>query len=125
MVAFSSEVLAIVGFILVVVFFICLIRRRAVGADRARPRCTKRITLSRTRSAANRTSANSSPSSTLPQVPASRRFPTRVFLAYRREDSGDITGRIYDKLIDHLIRKHVGQVVADCEIMLVVIGAAG
>jgi hypothetical protein len=73
------------------------------------------------------------------EQPSARPSPAKVFLAYRREDSADITGRIYDKLIDHLgkdqvfkdvdsvpfgvdFRKHVDHVVSSCEIVLVVIG---
>ena len=27
--------------------------------------------------------------------------PGSIFICYRREDSGDVTGRIYDRLVDH------------------------
>ena len=64
---------------------------------------------------------------------------SEVFISYRREDSPDAAGRIYDRLKDHFgeesvffdidtvpfgldFRDHVDEVVSKCDILLVVIG---
>ena len=64
-----------------------------------------------------------------------------IFISYRREDSQDITGRIYDRLtqkfgsksifkdVDAIpfgvdFREHLEQQVADCQVLLVIIGAS-
>src|SRR5215475_11318758 len=33
--------------------------------------------------------------------------PGSIFICYRREDSADVTGRIYDRLVDHFGREQV------------------
>jgi len=33
--------------------------------------------------------------------------PDSIFICYRREDSADVTGRIYDRLVDHFAPEHV------------------
>lgn len=65
--------------------------------------------------------------------------PQRVFLSYRREDSADVAGRIYDRLTQSLdktqvfkdvdsiplgvdFRKHLQQTVEGCDVMLAVVG---
>jgi TIR domain len=62
-----------------------------------------------------------------------------VFLSYRRDDSSDVTGRIYDRLVQRFgdkgvfkdvdsiplgvdFRKHLGDSVGQCRILLVIIG---
>lgn len=62
-----------------------------------------------------------------------------VFLSYRRDDSADVTGRIYDRLVQRFgkaqvfkdvdsiplgvdFREHLGDVVGRCSVVLVVIG---
>lgn len=62
-----------------------------------------------------------------------------IFISYRREDNPDITGRIYDRLINHFnkeqvfldvdsipigvdFRKHLDEKVGICEILIAVIG---
>jgi hypothetical protein len=62
-----------------------------------------------------------------------------VFISYRREDSADVTGRIYDRLaaeferpnvfkdVDSMplgvdFRKHIAQEVSRCGVLLAVIG---
>ena len=62
-----------------------------------------------------------------------------VFISYRRQDSSDVTGRIYDRLIQHFgkpsvfkdvdsiplgadFRKHLDDSVARCDVLLTVIG---
>jgi hypothetical protein len=62
-----------------------------------------------------------------------------IFISYRREDSQDVTGRIYDRLIQKLnpesifkdvdtvpmgvdFRKHLEQEVAGCRVLLVIVG---
>lgn len=63
----------------------------------------------------------------------------QIFLSYRRDDSADITGRIYDRLVQHFgkraifrdidaiplgvdFRVHIDQMVSQCNILLVIIG---
>jgi hypothetical protein len=62
-----------------------------------------------------------------------------VFISYRRQDSADITGRIYDRLVERIgteavykdvdsiplgvdFRKHLQDSVAQCDVLLAVIG---
>jgi len=62
-----------------------------------------------------------------------------IFIAYRRDDSIDVTGRIYDRLCQHFgkqnvfkdvdsiplgvdFRKHLGDSVGQCDVLLTVIG---
>jgi hypothetical protein len=64
----------------------------------------------------------------------------KVFVSYRREDSGDVTGRLYDRLIEHLgstqvfkdvnsippgtdFRSYLADQIDACDVMLAVIGA--
>ena len=64
---------------------------------------------------------------------------SRVFLSYRREDSSDVTGRIYDRLVGHFgtdnvfkdvdsiplgvdFRTHISGAVERCDVVLTVIG---
>jgi formylglycine-generating enzyme required for sulfatase activity len=64
---------------------------------------------------------------------------TKCFLSYRREDTADITGRIYDRLVNHYgaadvfqdvdsippgvdFRKQLSEAVGQCQVLLVVIG---
>jgi hypothetical protein len=80
-------------------------------------------------------SSRSSPHVDRPPEPAS----ARVFVCYRREDSADVTGRIYDRLAarfgrDHVFkdvdsiplgvdfRTHLQQMVGRCDAVVVVIG---
>jgi len=63
----------------------------------------------------------------------------KIFLSYRREDSADVVGRIYDRLVERFgkeqvfkdvdsiplgvdFRKHLVQMVGSCDILLIVIG---
>jgi TIR domain len=62
-----------------------------------------------------------------------------IFISYRREDSSDVTGRIYDRLTAHFgkdtvfkdvdsiplgvdFRKHLGDSVGRCDVLLTIIG---
>lgn len=62
-----------------------------------------------------------------------------IFISYRRNDSGDVTGRIYDRLLRHFpkdnifkdvdsiplgvdFRKHLADSVGQCQLLLAVIG---
>ena len=62
-----------------------------------------------------------------------------VFISYRREDSADITGRIYDRLVQHFskeivfkdvdsiplgidFRKHLENALSQCQVLVAVIG---
>src|SRR5262245_30466811 len=75
-----------------------------------------------------------------PAPPPSRAAPSRmVFISYRRADSADITGRIYDRLTERFgkehifkdvdsvplgvdFRKHVGDLVQRCDAVIAIIG---
>jgi hypothetical protein len=63
----------------------------------------------------------------------------KIFISYRRSDSADVTGRIYDRLIEQFgksaifkdvhsippgidFREHLGKAVGKCKIFLVIIG---
>ncbi|MEO5843213.1 MAG: toll/interleukin-1 receptor domain-containing protein [Caldimonas sp.] len=63
----------------------------------------------------------------------------RIFISYRRQDSADVTGRIYDRLVQRFgkdqifkdvdsiplgvdFREHLGSVVGRCNLLLAVIG---
>lgn len=73
-----------------------------------------------------------------PAPPSSRNALT-IFVTYRRQDSGDVTGRIYDRLVQHFgremifkdvdsiplgvdFRKFLGDAVGRCNLLLAVIG---
>jgi hypothetical protein len=73
-----------------------------------------------------------------PTVPAAAAIE-KIFLSYRRDDSADATGRIYDRLVQRFgkeqifkdvdsiplgvdFREHLGNVVGRCNLVLVVIG---
>jgi hypothetical protein len=72
-------------------------------------------------------------------LPNSIRQEGRIFVSYRREDSGDVAGRIYDRLVDRFgkhqvfkdvdsiplgvdFRKHLQEKVGSCDVMLAIIG---
>ena len=65
--------------------------------------------------------------------------PGSVFISYRRDDSADITGRIYDRLIEHFsrdivfkdvdsiplgidFRQHLEKALSQCRVMIAVVG---
>jgi hypothetical protein len=69
----------------------------------------------------------------------SQASPGSIFICYRREDSADVTGRIYDRLIDHFgpervfmdveairlgydFRSEIDQTIKVCSIVIIVIG---
>ena len=69
----------------------------------------------------------------------SRRGKPKVFVSYRREDSADVSGRIFDRLVQAVdwaqfykdvdsipfgidFRKHFQEMVSSCDVMLVVVG---
>jgi TIR domain len=73
----------------------------------------------------------------LNQVPV--KTATAIFISYRRDDSSDVTGRIYDRLIQHFgkhsvfkdvdsiplgvdFRKHLGDSLGRCDVLLTIIG---
>ncbi|HMS84820.1 MAG TPA: response regulator [Nitrospira sp.] len=74
-------------------------------------------------------------------VAVSTRTSNKIFIPYRREDSADVTGRIYDRLIEQFGREevfldvdqippgadfriHLDEQVARCDIFLAIIGPA-
>ena len=78
------------------------------------------------------------PAPPAPSAPA-RPVKERIFISYRRHDSADVTGRIYDRLIQRFgkdqifkdvdsiplgvdFREHLGSVVGRCNLVLAVIG---
>jgi hypothetical protein len=67
--------------------------------------------------------------------------PSIVFISYRREDSADVTGRIYDRFVQRLgpasvfkdvdsiplgvdFRQHLDGVIQQCDVLIAVIGRA-
>ena len=72
-------------------------------------------------------------------IPKDSKKPPGIFISYRREDTSDVTGRIYDRLIQHFgresvfkdvdsiplgidFRKHLGDSVGRCDVLLTIIG---
>ena len=66
---------------------------------------------------------------------------SKIFISYRRDDTSDAAGRIYDRLASHFgaesiffdidsvplgidFREHVDKVIAKCDVQLVIIGDA-
>ena len=77
----------------------------------------------------------------LEQTPPKRKAArsARIFISYRRADSADVTGRIYDRLVEHFgesaifkdvhsipagidFKEHLEKAVGKCKIFLVVMG---
>jgi TIR domain len=75
----------------------------------------------------------------LPQARRVVKAPTSIFISYRRQDSGDVTGRIYDRLVQHFgkeaifkdvdsiplgvdFREFLGDAVGMCNLLLAVVG---
>lgn len=135
---------------------------RSIDADSARPHARPAPQAkpmgseSRAESRANVTDATARPDeapapSSVPhrpvdpeRAPARKPEPNRVatdsiFISYRRQDSADVTGRIYDRLLQRFDRKqvfkdvdsiplgvdfraHLGDVVGRCNLLLAIIG---
>ena len=74
-----------------------------------------------------------------PQARRAVKAPTTIFISYRRQDSGDVTGRIYDRLVQQFGREAIfkdvdsiplgvdfrislGDAVGQCNLLLAVIG---
>jgi hypothetical protein len=75
----------------------------------------------------------------LPQARRTAKTPTTIFISYRRQDSGDVTGRIYDRLVQQFgkeaifkdvdsiplgvdFRAVLDKAVGQCDLLLAVIG---
>ena len=73
------------------------------------------------------------------QAPKDSNKAPGIFISYRRDDTSDVTGRIYDRLIQHFgkesvfkdvdsiplgidFRKHLGDSVGRCDVLLTIIG---
>jgi len=74
------------------------------------------------------------------RAPSAAMFvPGSVFISYRRDDSADITGRIYDRLIEHFsrdivfkdvdsiplgidFRQHLEKALSQCRVLIAVVG---
>jgi hypothetical protein len=91
------------------------------------------------RRAADETPLRHSVAISTKSLPPSRGTGLMIFISYRRQDSGDITGRIYDRLVRHFsgktifkdvdsiplgvdFRKSLGDAVGQCNLLLAVIG---
>jgi hypothetical protein len=72
-------------------------------------------------------------------IPPAPRTPRTIFISYRRQDSSDVTGRIYDRLVQHFgkeaifkdvdsiplgvdFRMLLGDAVGKCNILLAIVG---
>lgn len=115
----------------------------AAAAPSMRSRPAQRTTPTST-SDADAATATTVQETTPAPAPAPRPAPASaprdgVFLSYRRDDSADVTGRIYDRLVQRFgkaqvfkdvdsiplgvdFREHLGNVVGRCSVVLVVIG---
>lgn len=88
-----------------------------------------------------RTSADPERARVTPRTtePLARAATDSIFISYRRQDSADVTGRIYDRLVQRFDRKqifkdvdsiplgvdfraHLGDVVGRCDLLLAIIG---
>jgi hypothetical protein len=77
----------------------------------------------------------------LKEAPTKRKAtrPARIFISYRRADSADVTGRIYDRLVEHFgasavfkdvhsippgidFKEHLEKAVGKCKVFVAVIG---
>jgi hypothetical protein len=106
--------------------------RPSPGATEAAPEFVK------SKPSPEMTSRTPDPDPWPPTVPAAAAIE-KIFLSYRRDDSADATGRIYDRLVQRFgkeqifkdvdsiplgvdFREHLGNVVGRCNLVLVVIG---
>ena len=81
----------------------------------------------------------SSPAAAKTQQPPHAMASNKIFVSYRRQDSADVTGRIYDRLVQRFekeqifkdvdsiplgvdFREHLGRVVGQCDVLLAVVG---
>ncbi len=120
-------------------------RPRSKGAASARPKRakpTRQAASSSAKAAAARSGAQqrttAGTTSKPPPEPAPKK-PMTVFISYRRDDSADVTGRIYDRLstefgrehvykdVDTIplgvdFREHINKLVAHCDVVLAIIG---
>ena len=115
----------------------------AAKTERASARATPEVTeaapeFAKSKPTADVTSPKPDPVPWPPTVPAAAAIE-KIFLSYRRDDSADATGRIYDRLVQRFgkeqifkdvdsiplgvdFREHLGDVVGRCHLVLVVIG---
>ena len=115
----------------------------AATTERAATRATPEVTeaapeFSRSKPTPEVASRKSDSDPWPPTVPAAPAIE-KIFLSYRRDDSADATGRIYDRLVQRFgkeqifkdvdsiplgvdFREHLGNVVGRCNLVLVVIG---
>ena len=90
-------------------------------------------------SPADRAPSSDSDTQIDPTQPIDRPIQRKILLSYRRDDSGDVTGRIYDRLIQRFgrkqifkdvdsiplgvdFRKHLTQIVESSDVVVAVIG---
>lgn len=83
--------------------------------------------------------SHAAPPAAKPQRPLDAVASNKIFVSYRRQDTADVTGRIYDRLVQHFdkgqvfkdvdsiplgvdFREHLGSVVGKCDVLLAVVG---
>lgn len=125
-----TELIVLVGFCSLVVFVYKLVRRR----KKAPPLQKSRAAVQQSRSEPGKSPAESKELSLESHTTAGK-----IFLSYRRDDSSDITGRIYDRLTQHFgadrvfkdvdsiplgvdFKQHLSLAVSQCNVFLAVIG---
>jgi hypothetical protein len=122
----------------------CLIayqRRSGRRSGSARPQSTRATSAPALHPKPLSASTTAAPArSTPPVAPSAPATSPKFFISYRRDDSADVTGRIYDRLTaafgeDHVFkdvdsiplgfdfREHLDRAVSKCDIVLVVIGS--
>jgi hypothetical protein len=130
----STLVLAIVGFIVAVVAGVAVVVvARAINRHPGRP---DQSPARKSESAPPPATSGTAPDR--PKSPPPQDAPV-VFISYRRHDSSDVAGRIYDRLIQRFgskgvfkdvdsiplgvdFRKHLADSVGQCRILLAIIG---
>ncbi len=88
---------------------------------------------------AQKAPGRNAPAPAMPAEPAAHAKPPTIFISYRRDDSADVTGRLYDRLTtefgrEHVykdvdtiplgvdFREHINALVGTCDVVLAVIG---
>jgi len=136
----TVAVVVLLGFILLAIVVVVLIIWRTLSSKDNRIVSTTPVTV-RAASAQPKDNGSASQPATGPQVPVSKESskPPGIFISYRREDTSDVTGRIYDRLIQHFgkesvfkdvdsiplgidFRQHLGDSVGRCDVLLTIIG---
>lgn len=137
-------VFAILFVVMAVCIWLFVLRRyRLEGESRKAPQSVftapPKIESERVPSQSNQPQHLPHGKSSQPQTDESSQPTPAIFITYRREDSIDVTGRIYDRLCQYFgkeavfkdvdsiplgvdFRKHLGDSVGQCDVLLTVIG---